>query len=102
MYAHFILLVSDKLFNRQKKLGLIHFVDSALCSYLAVITLIQITMSKSKHFLGQLLYSQVLVSDKLFIRQTLLKISTEKLKRILNQSFPSFLMMWSRKSFTYC
>lgn len=28
------------------------FVDSALCSYLAVSTLIQITVGKSTHFIG--------------------------------------------------
>ena len=34
--------------------------DLALFSYLAVTTLIQITMSKSTHFIGQPLYSQVI------------------------------------------
>ena len=44
--------------------------DSALCSYLAVTTLNQITMSKSTHFIGQPLYSQVInLLDKAKILQ---------------------------------
>ena len=44
--------------------------DSALCSYLAVTTLNQITMGKSTHFIGQPLYSQVInLLDKAKILQ---------------------------------
>ena len=44
--------------------------DSALCGYLAVTTLNQITMSKSTHFIGQPLYSQVInLLDKAKILQ---------------------------------
>ena len=49
--------------------------DSALFSYLAVTTLIQITMSKSTHFIGQPLYSQVI---KLLDKSKILQISQEK------------------------
>ena len=48
--------------------------DSALCSYLAVTTLIQITMSKSIHFIGQPLYSQVI---KLLDKSKILQMSKE-------------------------
>lgn len=40
-------------------------------------------------------------SEILFIQQTLLKISTERLESTLNQSFLSLLMMRSRRPFTY-
>ena len=49
--------------------------NSALFSYLAVTTLIQITMSKSTHFIGQPLYSQVI---KLLDKSKILQISLEK------------------------
>ena len=48
--------------------------DSALFSYLAATTLIQITMSKSTHFIGQPLYSQVI---KLLDKSKILQISQE-------------------------
>ena len=46
--------------------------DSALFSYLAVTTHIQITMGKSTHFIGQQLYSQVI---KLLCKSKILQIS---------------------------
>ena len=49
--------------------------DSALFRYLAVTTLIQITMSKSTHFFGQPIYSQVI---KLLDKSKILQISQEK------------------------
>ena len=50
-------------------------VDSALFSYLAVTTHIQITMGKTIHFIGQPLYSQVI---KLLDKSKILQISQEK------------------------
>lgn len=49
--------------------------DSALFSYLAVTTLIQITMGKSTHFIGQPLYSQVI---NLLDKAKILHISREQ------------------------
>ena len=49
--------------------------DSALFCYLAVTTLIQITMSISTHIIGQPLYSQVI---KLLDKSKILQISQEK------------------------
>ena len=70
-----MLLLFDKNLISYKELGRIHFVDSALCSYLAVTRLIQITMSKSTHFIGQPRYYQVI---KLLDMSKILQISQEK------------------------
>jgi len=48
--------------------------ESVLFGYLAVTTLIQITMSKSTHFIGQPLYSQVI---KLLDKSKILQISQD-------------------------